>query len=148
MRYRFVLIGLLLVAITLGFSKAVPAQTPTRRVIEVRMTSYKFEPNHVRFNEGDTVAIRLISADPERDQSHSIAARYLMNIPVTIRGESRDYRTGTFEGQRWINVEQGKQVDIEFVATGRGSFPFICGITDHAWRGQTGAFFVQPTGSQ
>lgn len=64
MRYRFVLIGLLLVAITLGISTAVPAQAPTRKVIEVTLSEFKFEPNQIRFNEGDTIIIKMTNAGP------------------------------------------------------------------------------------
>jgi len=148
MRARSLLVCSLLGAITLGIYTSAAAQTPSRRVFEVSMTSYKFEPNELRFNEGDTVVIRIKNNDSQRDQWHALTSRYLTDIPVTIRGDSREYRMGTAEGRRWIAVtEQGKQAEIEFVAQGRGSHAFICGVTDHAWRGQTGAFFIQPAGS-
>jgi len=45
MKCRPVLIGLLVIAVTLGTAAAVPAQTPTRKVFEITAVTYKFEPS-------------------------------------------------------------------------------------------------------
>ena len=140
MRYRFVLVGLLLVAFTLGASTAVPAQAPARKVIEVKMDSFYFEPNQIRFNEDDRVILKLINID-QRGRTHNVASAWLMNIPLTVRGDGLE---GTNEGRKFVSVEAGKQAEVEFVARGRGSYAFICSLFTHAWLGETGAFFVLP----
>jgi len=142
MKCRLVLIGLLVVAVTLGTAAAVPAQTPTRKVFEITMTSFKFEPNQIRFNEGDTVVIRLRNADARFP--HDIASRYLTNTQLTVRGDGRQ---AVAEERRYVRVDAGKQTEFEFVATGRGSYAFICSVFTHAFDGMTGAIFVQPAGS-
>lgn len=142
MRYRMALVGVLLVAITLGVSTSVPAQAPTRKVMEVTLSEFKFEPNQIRFNEGDTVIIKMTNAGPRF--THNIATRYWLNIPLTVRGDARQ---GTSEDRKWVALDGGKSGEVEFVAQGRGSFAILCSIFDHASRGETGAFFVLPQGS-
>ncbi len=143
MRTRVLLTGLLVTAATLGITATVPAQTPSRKVIEVTTTSYKYEPNQIRFNEGDTVVIRLRNIDPV-GRAHNFSSAYLLNIPVTVRGDATQ---GTNEGRKWIAVDAGKTGEFEFVAQGRGSFAILCSLFDHASRGHTGALFVQLAGS-
>jgi uncharacterized cupredoxin-like copper-binding protein len=140
MRTRLLLASLLLVTIMLATATAVPAQTPSRKVLEVVMTSWKYEPNEFRFNEGDTVVIRMRNTDPF-DRPHNIATRYWLDIPLTIRGDARQ---GISEGRKWVALDAGKSGEVEFVARGRGSYAIICSIFDHAIRGQTGTFIVLP----
>jgi len=143
MATRALLGGLLVAAVVAGTAAAVAAQTPTRKVIEVTVTSYKYDPNQIKINEGDAVVIRLRNVDPF-GRTHNFSTAYLLNIPVTVRG---DVTQGTSEGRRWIAVDAGKTGEFEFVAQGRGSFPIICSLFDHASRGHTGALFVQSAGS-
>ncbi|MGQ0550761.1 MAG: cupredoxin domain-containing protein [Armatimonadota bacterium] len=142
MRYRPLAIGVLLVAITLGMAQAVPAQAPARRMIEVTMSEYKYEPNQIRFNEGDTVVLKLTNAGPR--MVHNLSSRFWLEINLTVRGDGRQ---GISEDRKWIALDPGKSAEIEFVAKGRGSFAILCSIFDHASRGHTGAFFVQAAGS-
>lgn len=142
MRYRPLAIGGLFVAITLGMAQAVPAQAPTRRVIEVTMSEYKYEPNQIRFNEGDTVVLKLTNAGPR--MVHNLSSRFWLEINLTLRGDGRQ---GISEDRKWIALDPGKSAEVEFVAKGRGSFAILCSIFDHASRGHTGAFFVQTPGS-
>lgn len=116
------------------------AQTPAPRIIEIVMTPFKFEPNQIHLTEGETVVIRLINAD-RMGRVHNVAATYLANLPVVLRGDATQ---GLNEGRRVIAVEAGRSGEFEFVARGRGSYPFICDVTIHAFLGQTGAFFVRP----
>ncbi len=51
MRMRGLAAGVLGVVLLLGFSGPVPAQT--RRVIKINLSSWKFEPNILKFNDGD-----------------------------------------------------------------------------------------------
>jgi len=143
MATRALLSGLLVATVVAGTAAAVAAQTPTRKVIEVTVTSYKYDPNQIKINEGDAVVIRLRNVDPF-GRAHNFSTAYLLNIPVTVRG---DVTQGTSEGRRWIAVDAGKTGEFEFVAQGRGSFPIICSLFDHASRGHTGALFVQSAGS-
>lgn len=142
MSVRVLLVGLLLAVTTLGITAAVAAQTPARRLIEVTMSEYKFEPNQIRFNEGDTVVLKLTNAGPR--MVHNMSSRYWLEINLTVRGDGRQ---GISEDRKWIALDPGKSTEIEFVAKGRGSFAILCSIFDHASRGHTGAFFVQAAGS-
>jgi plastocyanin len=137
--YRRVVLGALVMAImTLGLAAAVPAQTGKKVVIEVKMESFKFDPNQIKFDEGDTVILRLANVDG-RGRPHNLSSAWLMNIPLTVRGDGQE---GTSEGRKWVRVEAGKTAEVEFVAKGRGSAAFICSLFNHAEQGMTGAFFV------
>ncbi len=142
MHMRLLFAGLLVAVVTLGPTAAVPAQTSSRKVIEVTLSEYKYEPNQIRFNEGDTVIIKMTNAGPRF--THNISTRYWLNIPLTVRGDSRQ---GISEDRKWVALDAGKSGEVEFVAQGRGSFAILCGLFDHASRGHTGAFFVLPPGS-
>jgi uncharacterized cupredoxin-like copper-binding protein len=142
MKLRFLVVAALVVAVTLGISTAGTAQTSARKVIEITMTSFKFEPSEIRVNEGDTVVIRLRNADARFP--HNFASRYLVNTPLTVRGDGRE---GVGEDRKYVQVDAGKQAEFEFVAKGRGSYALICSVFTHAWTGMTGAIFVQPAGS-
>lgn len=139
MLVRMALVGLLSAAVTLAMAAAVPAQTPPKTVIEVSMTSYKFDPSQIRVNEGETIVIRLKNADPI-GRRHNLASAYFANIPLTLRGDGQE---GMNEGRKFVVVDAGKQVEFEFVARNRGSYAFICSLFDHASRGQTGILLVQ-----
>jgi len=136
--HRFVMIGVLIAVVTLGLSTAVPAQTSRKVVIEVKMSSYKFEPDQLKFNEGDTVVLKLINVD-QQGRPHNISSAWWLNIPLTIRGDGSE---STFEGRKAVRVEAGKTAEVEFVARGRGSAAFICSLFNHAANGSIGAFFV------
>ncbi len=143
MKPRYLVAVLFLIAVTFGISPSVPAQTPVRKVIEITMTSFKFEPNEIRVNEGDTVLIRLRNAD-QAGRPHAVASRYLVDIPLTVRGDGRQ---GVDEGRKFVQVDAGKQAEFEFVAQNRGSYAFICSVFIHSFAGMTGAIFVRPAGS-
>ncbi|MDR7417796.1 MAG: cupredoxin domain-containing protein [Armatimonadota bacterium] len=137
---RLALVGTLVAAVTLGMVAAAPAQTtPPKRVIEVSMTSYKFEPSQLRVTEGETVVIRLKNVDPA-GRRHNMASAYFATIPLTLRGDGEE---GTNEGRKYVVVSAGKEAEFEFVARNRGSYAFICSLFDHAARGQTGTLIVQ-----
>jgi len=133
----------LLAATTLGTAAAVRAQAPQRKVIEITTTSYKYEPSTIRFNEGDAVIIRIKNIDPF-GRAHNFSTSYLLNIPVTVRGDATQ---GVSEGRKWVALDAGKSAEIEFVAQGRGSFAILCSLFDHASRGHTAMLFVQAPGS-
>jgi plastocyanin len=140
MRFRVLLTALLLIGLALGVTKPVPAQTPSRKVVEITMTSFKFEPSEITVNEGDTVVIRLRNAD-QRGFPHDIASRYFVDIPLTVRGDGRQ---AVEEGRKYVRVDAGKQAEFEFVAQNRGSYAFICSVFVHSINGMTGAIYVKP----
>lgn len=140
MRFRTTLPALLLLAALILPLLSVPAQAQNghRKVIAVSMTSFMFTPALITVNQGDTVVLQFSNDDPAR-RNHSIAARLFTRIDVAARGE---FRTGIDDERRFFAAEPGKKFEIEFVATERGSFPFVCAIFDHGARGQTGAINV------
>jgi plastocyanin len=143
MKLRCLVAAVLLVAVTLGFSTAGTAQTSSRKVIEITMTSFKFEPSEIRVNEGDTVVIRLKNADTA-GRPHNVASRYFAGIPLTVRGDGRE---GAAEDRKFVQVDAGKTAEFEFKATARGSSAFICSVFIHAFAGMTGQIYVRPAGS-
>ena len=142
MKLRFLLVAALVVAVTLGISTAGTAQTSARKVIEITMSSFKFEPSEIRVNEGDTVVIRLRNADPRFP--HNVASRYFASLPLTVRGDGRE---GSAEERKFVQVDTGKAAEFEFVATNRGSYASICSVFTHAFAGMTGQIYVRPAGS-
>lgn len=136
------MLGLLVIMAMLSVPTAAPAQA-TRKAFEITMTSFKFEPNLIRFQEGDTVVLQLINAD-QSGRAHDLASAYLLDVPLAIRG---DGRVSVSEGRKRIFVDAGKRAEVEFVARGRGSFAFICSLFAHAAQGMTGAFIVAPASS-
>jgi uncharacterized cupredoxin-like copper-binding protein len=143
MKLRALLALGLVFATTLGLAASVPAQTPNRKVIEVTLTSFKFEPSQIVVNEGDTVVIRLKNAD-QANRPHNIASRYFVDLPLTVRGDATQ---AVDEGRKYVRVDAGKQAEFEFVAANRGSYAFICSVFLHSAAGMTGAIFVKPKGT-
>ena len=144
MKLRFLVVAALVVAVTLGISTAGTAQTSARKVIEITMTSFKFEPSEIRVNEGDTVVIRLRNGDDARRFAHDLASRYFVNIPLTVRGPAQE---AVEEGRKYVRLTAGQSAEIEFVAANRGSYAFICASFTHAFAGMTGQIYVRPAGS-
>ncbi len=139
MRVRRIALGLCAGVLALTAIPGVWAQAQAKRVVRVVATSYKFEPSLIQVRAGETVVLQIVNADAE-GRNHSIAAQLFTMVPVVARGDI--FRQGTAEGRRFFAVEPGKQIEVEFVASVRGSFPFICGISDHAAKGQVGAINV------
>jgi len=140
MRFRTTLPALLLLIALILPVVTTPAraQSGKRTVIQVSMVSYKFTPALITVNQGDTVVLQVSNDDPDR-RNHSIASRLFMRIEATATG---DFRTGVADERRWFAAEPGKKYELTFVASERGSFPFVCGVFDHGSRGQAGAINV------
>ncbi|MDR7416522.1 MAG: cupredoxin domain-containing protein [Armatimonadota bacterium] len=141
MKSRLVLLSLLAVVAAAVGLFAAPA--PSRRVIRISMTSFRFDPNIIRLNEGERVVLQLVNEDPQRP--HNIASAYFEQVELTVRGEFR--RGTTSDGRPFIFLEPGKQAEVEFVVRGRGQYSFICSVGQHAAQGMTGAFAVLPPGA-
>lgn len=142
MRFRGLLIPVLAVLV-LSFTATGYVQAQgTRKVFQISMVSYRFTPNLITVNRGDTVVLQVSNDDPDR-RPHSIAARWLVNMQVTARGT---FRTGVADERRFFATDPGGKFELEFVASQAGSFPFVCGIFDHGARGHTGALNVVATG--
>lgn len=141
MRLRTTLPALLLLAVLVLPVVTTPVraqETGKRKVIQVSAVSYKFTPSLITVNQGDTVVIQFSNDDPDK-RNHSLAARLFMRIEPTATGE---FRTGTADERRWFAAEPGKKFELTFVASERGTFPFVCGVFDHGSRGQAGAINV------
>jgi plastocyanin len=137
-RARLLAAALLAVTATLGGAGGSPAQPPPKRIIEIVMTSYKYEPNLLRLVDGETVVLRLRNAD-QFGRTHNFASAFLLNIPLVVRGDGLE---GVADGRKFVSVEAGKTADVEFTVRGRGSYAFLCTLFDHAVRGQTGMLIV------
>ena len=70
------------------------------------------------------------------------ASRWLVGRQVIVRGQVA--REGVDDERRFFAVAPDTKVEIEFVASELGSFPFVCGVFDHGSRGQVGAMNVLP----
>jgi plastocyanin len=143
MRVRIVMAAALVAVVTLGITTAGTAQAPARKVIEITMSSFKFEPSVITVTEGDTVVVRLRNADAQ-GRPHNVASRYFASIPLTVRGDGRE---GSAEERKFVQVDAGKTAEFEFTATARGSYAIICSVFTHAFAGMTGQLFVRPAGS-
>ena len=143
MKVRVLVAAVLLAAVTLGISTVGIAQTPQRKVIEITMSSFKFEPSVIQVNEGDTVVVRLRNADAQ-GRPHNVASRYFADVPLTVSGDGQQ---DVAEGRKYVQVPAGKQAEFTFVAQNRGSYAFICGVFIHSFAGMTGQIFVRPAGS-
>ncbi len=135
--------GMLITAV-LALIVAIPAGLPVqaqgnRKVIQVTVVSYKFTPDLFTVNQGDTVVIQLSNEDPDK-RNHSFAARWLVGKQVTVRGQLA--REGIDDERRFFAVAPETKIELEFVASEPGSFPFVCGVFDHGSRGQAGAMNV------
>ncbi len=140
MNVRVVFAGLLVVGLLLGGGSPAPAQT--KRVIKITMSSWKFEPNIIKLNDGDTVVLELVNVDPQRP--HNISSAFLNPVNLTIRGDGVQGMSP--DGLKRVQVEAGKSAEVEFVARGRGQASFVCTVFDHASRGMTGALILWPPG--
>jgi uncharacterized cupredoxin-like copper-binding protein len=141
MKVRLVLLSLLAAGAATVALSAAPA--PPRRVIRISMTSFQFDPNIIRLNEGERVVLQLVNEDPQRP--HNLASAYFEQVELTVRGEFR--RGTTADGRPFVVVEPLKQAEVEFVVRGRGQYSFICSVGQHAARGMTGAFAILPSGA-
>lgn len=143
MSVRVIGVAALVAAVTLGVTTAGTAQPLPRKIIEITMSSFKFEPNVLTVNEGDTVVVRLRNADAQ-GRPHNVASRYFSDLTLTVRGEARQ---GVDEGRKWVQVDAGKTAEFEFTAANRGSYAFICSVFIHSYAGMTGQIFVRPAGT-
>ena len=130
-------------AMVLLFGVSRPAPAQTKRVIKINMSSWKFEPDIIKTNEGDTVVLQLVNVDSSK-RLHSIASAFLNTVNLTVRGDA--VQGTTPDGLKRVQVEPGKTGEVEFVAKGRGQVGFVCTVFDHAERGMTGAMIIWPAG--
>src|SRR5438876_4781752 len=127
MHRRWILIaaGLLLL---LTVPAGLPVRAAGRKVMQITMVSWKFTPDLFTVTQGDTVVLQLSNEDPDK-RNHSFAARWLVGKQVTVRGTVA--REGIDDERRFFAVAPGTQVEVEFVASEPGSFPFVFGVFDH-----------------
>jgi len=119
---------------------SVPAQT--KQIIKINLSSWKFDPDIIKVNDGDRVVLQLSNVDSQRP--HNIASAFLNTVDLTVRGDA--VQGTTPDGWKRVQLEPGKNGEVEFVAKGRGQVSFICSVFDHASRGMTGAMIIWPPG--
>jgi len=135
-----VLAGALVVLMLFVLNTGAPAKS--KRFIKISMVSYKYVPDVITMNAGDTVVLQLQNDDPQRN--HSIASPYFSTVSFTVRGDAQQRVAPS--GFKVVQLEPGKKAEVEFVAAGHGQFTFLCEVFIHASLGQTGAFIVWPAG--
>ncbi|MGH2349294.1 MAG: cupredoxin domain-containing protein, partial [bacterium] len=117
-------VGLLLTApAPAGLAQAQDA----RKVVQVTAVSYRFTPNVITVNRGDTVVLQFSNEDTA-GRAHSFGAAWMVDLPVTSRGT---FQTGMSNGRRFFVADVGQKFELEFVAAETGSFPFVCTVFGH-----------------
>jgi len=139
-RIRGILVLALAVGLLLGQGTVSPAQPV--QVIKVSLVSFKFTPNLFTLHDGERVVLQLQNDDEKR--AHGIASPYFSTVGLTVRGDAK--QDVTRDGWKSVVLEPGRKAEVEFVAQGRGQWPFICPVFNHASQGQTGALVVWPAG--
>ncbi|OLD36718.1 MAG: hypothetical protein AUI83_25600 [Armatimonadetes bacterium 13_1_40CM_3_65_7] len=125
MRVRFQILAVpVIAALLFGVGAASPATAKTARVINIAMSSYKFEPNLFFVNEGDTVVLQLENIDKQRP--HAFNSPYLSQVNFTVSGQF--VQGVTPDGTKYVRLEPGQKAEITFVAQGRGQYGFICSL--------------------
>lgn len=113
------LVVLAVVAVLLGRSMMAPAK-PGVSAVTVEGTEYRFDPEELRVNAGETVRITFRNTGViEHDWS----------VPELEVGTS--------------TVPAGQEATVEFRPRQRGTFEIICTVPGHKELGMTGTLIVQ-----
>lgn len=99
------------------------AAEPEGRLIEVRASTFQFEPGTIQLQPGETVTVRFTS----QDVTHTFTSPQL-GLNVRVSG--------------------GDSTTVTFTAEGEGSFTFFCDVPGHRGRGMEGQIVVGEGGAQ
>lgn len=100
-------------------------------VVTVKMTEYRFEPDHLSFRHGVPYRLHLENAGSE---IHDFSApEFVRTISLHDAGVLGSYGSS-------VVLKPGQQTNIDFVALKPGNYALEC--ADHDWAGMTGMISV------
>ena len=120
----WLLLPLLLVA-----SVAAPAQEP--RIVQIQLSSFKFEPKEIHLRAGEPVVLRLTNTS---DGGHNFAAPQFFGAAAIQSGG------GLEDGA--IEVPEGQTREIRLTPV-RGTYRLRCTHTLHTTFGMSGSIIVE-----
>lgn len=105
MRFRISLLLIVMAGLVVAFAPLpVPAIAPQERTFQIDAHQFAYSPSELKVNAGDTVIIRLVSADVV----HGI---YVDDYDISVE------------------ADPGQSATLTFVADKPGSFRFRCNVT-------------------
>ena len=119
----------LLLPLLLAASVAAPAQEP--RIVQVQLSSFKFEPKEIHLRAGEPVVLRLTNTS---DGGHNFAAPQFFGAATIQSGG------GLEDGA--IEVPEGQTREIRLTPV-RGTYRLRCTHTLHTTFGMSGSIVVE-----
>jgi len=108
---------LLVLSITTVLTACSGSQT---RTFDLIGQDFRFSPDRLRVNDGDTVRINFSNPD---------VVPHLIDLPAF---------------NQHIALAPGGEFTLEFVVDKTGSFPFVCSVPGHEEAGMVGSLIVDP----
>ncbi len=93
---------------------------PQTRSFDMIGQDFRFSPDTLRVNDGDTVKINFSNPD---------VVPHLIDLPAF---------------NQHIALAPGGEFTLEFLADKTGSFPFVCSVPGHEEAGMVGSVIVEP----
>ena len=93
---------------------------PQTRSFDMIGEDFRFSPDTLRVNDGDTVQINFSNPD---------VVPHLIDLPAF---------------NQHIALAPGGEFTLEFVVDKTGSFPFVCSVPGHEEAGMVGSLIVEP----
>jgi uncharacterized cupredoxin-like copper-binding protein len=100
-----------------------------------------FEPSEVRIPVGQRV--RFLLDNSESAQLHDFSIEHIAVEGVEEEGADHAAHGDTSAFDLHVAAEAGATSFLEFTATERGEYTFICSVTGHADAGMTGVLIVE-----
>ena len=119
----------LLLPLLLAASVAAPAQEP--RIVQVQLSSFKFEPEEIHLRAGEPVVLRLTNTS---NGGHNFAAPQFFGAAAIQSG------SGLEDGA--IEVPEGQTREIRLTPA-RGTYRLRCTHTLHTTFGMSGSIVVE-----
>ncbi|HET9428311.1 MAG TPA: cupredoxin domain-containing protein [Allosphingosinicella sp.] len=123
---------LLLLPLLIATPTAAPAQNAPRTV-EVRLSSFDYDPREIRLRAGEPVVLRLVNSS---GGGHNFSAPAFFAAARIDPGQQAMIREGTIE------VRARQSVSVRLVPA-RGSFRLRCTHTLHSALGMRGRIIVE-----
>jgi plastocyanin len=123
----------LLIPLIIAVPAAVPAQQPQPAAVDVRLSSFKFEPSTIRLHAGQPVTLRLTNGS---SGGHNFSAPEFFAAATIAPGQNVAIREGTIE------VPHGQTVTLQLTPA-RGTYRLRCTHTLHTSFGMRGEIVVE-----